>query len=224
MEFNKEVLQQAADEGSKNVASAFSKLANAQVEVVVSQAQAVPFGDLLERVKPPEGHSIVVYAQALTGNGVSILTMSREDALALVDLLNQQAVGTTGILKDIDRSAIKETLNILSNSYVTALADSAKIELTVDVPNMITSSRLQDIINDLLKGPDGQNSDAIIFESELSIAKYEIKTALYFIFNKHQCLIHIIHRTHRVSTFGMIVSNFACKIKSSMIKIDKCSI
>ncbi|MDD4531486.1 MAG: hypothetical protein PHH21_02135, partial [Candidatus Pacebacteria bacterium] len=129
--------------------------------------------------------AIIAYGQLLSGiAGVSLLLLSRENALALVDLLNQQAVGTTGILKDIDRSAIKETLNILSNSYMTALADESDVDLGLGVPNMITAERMKDIIAAVIKKDSREGDNAIIFETVLTISKHKIKASLFLLFNE----------------------------------------
>ncbi len=185
MEFKKEVLQKAADEGSARVAEAFSKLSGSEVKASVSKADTVPLKDSLSRIKPPEGYTVVVYAQFLSGiSGASILMMSREDALTLVDLLNRQPVGTTGILKDIDHSAIKETLNILSNSYMTALGKSANIELGLGVPKMIPFARLEDAVEMLLKKGSDKNDIAVIFESTLVITEHKVRANLYLMFNE----------------------------------------
>ncbi|MEK7453112.1 MAG: hypothetical protein AAB614_02645 [Patescibacteria group bacterium] len=185
MEFKKEILQKAADEGSAKVAEAFSKFSNSSVEVSVSKVETISLRKSIDRIKPPADHAVVVYAQLLLGaSGASLLTLSREDALVLVDLLNQQPVGTTGILKDIDRSAIKETLNILSNYYVTALAESSMIKLVLGVPNMITSARLGSILDTLMDKLTNETDSAVIFETTLVITNHKVKANLYLIFNE----------------------------------------
>jgi chemotaxis protein CheC len=185
MEFKKETLQKAADDGSRKVAEAFSRLSGSPVEASVSNVETIPLHESLDRIKPPEDHAIVVYAQLLFGiPGASLLMLPREDALALVDLLNQQPIGTTGVLRDIDRSAIKETLNILSNSYMTALSESANIELGLGVPSMLTSVRLRDIVEMLMKKEANETDIAIIFETTLVITKHEVKASLYLMFNQ----------------------------------------
>ncbi|MDA2921770.1 hypothetical protein MYX07_00710 [Patescibacteria group bacterium AH-259-L07] len=184
MEFKKETLQKAADDGSQKVAEAFSKLSGSEVQASVSKVETVPLQVSLIRIKPPGGRAVVVYAQLLSGVGASLLIMSREDALVLVDLLNQQPVGTTGILKDIDRSAIKETLNILSNSYMTALSESANLELRLGVPNMITPARLEDIVETLLEKGASEDDIAVIFETILVITQHKVKASLYLMFNE----------------------------------------
>lgn len=110
----------------------------------------------------------------------------------LVDLLNQQEVGTTGILKDIDRSAIKETLNILSNSYMTALSETAHLDLGLGVPNMITIERMKDIVDTLVVKGSKTDDEAIIFETVLVITEHKIKASLYLLFNKE--LVELIKK------------------------------
>jgi chemotaxis protein CheC len=185
MEFTEKILEKASIEGSAKVAEAFSKLSGSKVEVNVSQVERMTLAESLDKINIPEEQAVAVYAQLMSGlSGVAILTMSREDSLALVDLLNQQPVGTTGILKDIDRSAIKETLNILSNSYITALAENADIKLRIDVPYMISPVRLKEIISFLLKQDLVEEDSAIIFETTLLITKHQTKASLYLLFSK----------------------------------------
>lgn len=185
MEFEKEVLQKAASNGSLKVAEAFSKFSGSEVRADVSKVETVSLQKSLDLIKSPSGQMVVVYAQLLSGlPGASILMLSQKDAAALVDLLNHQPVGTTMILKDIDRSAIKETLNILSNSYMTALAESAHLKLGLGVPNMITSSRLNDIVDDLIKKGAKEGDDAVVFDSTLTITEHKIKADLYILFNE----------------------------------------
>jgi len=185
MEFTEKILEKASIEGSAKVAEAFSKLSSSKVEVSVSQVEKMPLLASLDKINIPEEQAVAVYAQLMSGlAGAAILIMSREDALALVDLLNQQPVGTTGILKDIDRSAIKETLNILSNSYITALAESADVKIRIDVPYMISPDRLKGIISFLLNQQTVKDDSAIIFETTLFITQHQVKASLYLLFSK----------------------------------------
>ena len=185
MQFEKELLQKAADKGGKKVAEAFSKLSGSIATVEVSKVEIMPVAEAVKQIKRPNKQAIVTYGQLLSGiSGVSLLIMTRENALLLVDLLNQQAVGTTGILKDIDRSAIKETLNILSNSYMTALSEESGIDLGMGVPGMITAERMEDIIATVLKKGAKDDDKAVIFETTLVITKFEVEVSLFLLFNE----------------------------------------
>lgn len=186
MQFSQEILQQAAISGSQKVASAFAKISGAKAEVVASEVKTVTANEALEKIKPQGEYSIVVYAQLLDAvSGASFLIVPRESALALVDLLNQQPVGTTGILKDIDRSALKEILNILSNSYMTSLSETANITIGLGVPTMITADRLTDNIGGILtKGEDNPSDTAVVFETVTTIAQYKVVASIYIIFSQ----------------------------------------
>ncbi len=185
MKFKIEVLQKAAKAGSKEVAKTFSKLSKSKVKVPVSKVKIIPLKKSLNQIKTPKNHSIVVCGQLLSGiPGASMLIMTREHALTLVDLLNHQSVGTTGILKDIDRSAIKETFNILSNSYMAALAKNANIDIGLGVPSLITSERLNEIAKNLIEKNGRKDDKGIIFEADMIITEYKIVTKLYIILNE----------------------------------------
>lgn len=185
MEFSKNVLENAARVGSKKIADAFSKLSGSLVQVNVSKVESVPLQESLRRLNAPKEHSIVVYAQLLRGvPGASILVLSRENALVLIDLLNQQPPGTTGVMKDIDRSAIKETLNILSNSFMTAIAESANMKIGLGVPGIISSTRFEKIVEELIEKDAGTDDVAILFETSLTITEHEVKADFSLLFNE----------------------------------------
>lgn len=185
MYFTKEILEKASAKGSTYASDALSKLSGSTAKSDVSNVEIITLADTAERIKQPTGQDVVVYGQVLIGvPGVAFLIIKHTEALALVDLLNHRTVGTTTILNDIGRSAIKETLNILSNSYLNALAEESSMKLGLGVPNMITAERLDDIITTGLKKTDHDPTDNVaIFESVLTITDYKISASLYLIFN-----------------------------------------
>lgn len=185
MQFEKEVLEKSAKAGAKKVAEAFTKLSGSTATAEISKVEIVPIGEAASAIKRPSEQAVVTYGQLLSGvSGVSLLVMTRESALLLVDILNQQAVGTTGILKDIDRSAIKETLNILSNSYMTALAEESGIDLGLGVPGMITAERMDDMIKGVIDKGATNGDKAVVFETTLTITEHKIEVSLYLLFNE----------------------------------------
>lgn len=187
MEFNKQILQKAADTGSKKVSEAFSKLSGVEASVEISKVETLALNEALEYLRPKEAQAVVAYSQLIGGGpirGAGILEMSRESALVLVDILNQQEIGTTGILKDIDRSALKETLNILSNAYLTALAETSGIDLGLAAPSMVTSTRLESIIDIVMKEKNKTESLAIVFETAMSFVRQKVSARLFLLFNE----------------------------------------
>mgnify|MGYP006440796289 CR=1 FL=1 len=187
MEFKKELLEQVAKDGAVGAAEAFSKLLKQETLVESSDVQSVSLAEAYAVLKPSQKHAIVVYSQVIAGlpvKGVSFLTIDRDQALVLVDALNQRASGTTGILKDIDRSAIKETLNILSNAFLNALAVISEIELGLGAPTMITSARLDDVVDFNMKTTDPTEELAVIFKTVIRTQEILIETNLFLIFSE----------------------------------------
>ena len=154
------------------------------VEVKTSAAELVSYDFITENLQSSQGGSVITYAQVIEGvEGVSFLTIPREETLALVDLLNKKEIGTTGVLMDLDRSAVKETLNILSNSYLNALSKKIDIDITIGAPYMMTAGHIDGLIGEL-KQKTTEGSDVVVFKTVLEITKHKIKAQLYLIFNQ----------------------------------------
>jgi chemotaxis protein CheY-P-specific phosphatase CheC len=185
MEITKQILQKAADAGSKEVSKAFSKLSGEDVKVTASVAELVSYQFIGDSLQPGNDKAIVTYAQMIGDTeGASILTIPREQTLMLIDLLNKEEVGTTGVLMNIDRSAVKETLNILSNSYLTALSKLSGTKLIIGAPYMMTANNVNSIVDKIKnKGVEDEDS-AVVLKTSLEIAKHKVHAQLYIIFNK----------------------------------------
>lgn len=185
MKLSKELLQQVATKGSEEVSRVFSKLSKEEVTVETSVAEVVSYNFIVDELNVIDKHTIITYAQVIGGvDGVALLSLPREAALSLVDVLNQQEVGTTGILLDVDRSAVKETLNILSNSFLNFLAKSANINLMFGEPYMMTVNNISNVVEHL-KGKNVDEADSVLdFKTTLNIAKHKIKAQLFILFNK----------------------------------------
>lgn len=186
MEFTKETIDRAAKLGSVKVAEAFAKISGSKAGVNVSKAEAVKLNEVGDIVQAPDEHTIIVYSEFLGAKpaaGVTLLVLGREDSLSLVDLLNHQEVGTTGILKDIDRSALKETLNILSNSYMSALGEVAEMEIGIGVPNMVTKERMSEILSKLSNDEGSVKEYFVYFTTAIAIKEYKIEATIYIIFS-----------------------------------------
>ncbi|MEI7741649.1 MAG: hypothetical protein WCJ29_04035 [bacterium] len=182
MELNREILQKAATLGSAEASASFSKLSSEKVIISVSEVDFVPSARLSETISLFEDlHPTVAYSQVISGiEGVSVLAMSREDALNFIDLLNKNPIGSTGVLMDIDRSAIKETLNIISNSFLNSLAKKAESQIFLSDPHLITTASLKEIFHKLMRSKE----EVIVFRTVMEVAEHQIRAELYLMFEK----------------------------------------
>lgn len=177
--FTDEQLKQASEAGEKQAARSLSLLAKRQVNVATEEAKFQKVLNPAEIFANIREHSVIAYSQALTGlTGVSLLSLDRQDALSLVDLFNNRPVGTTKVMQEIDRSTVKETLNILANSYIIELVKISNTTIMLSVPAMVTKNQLADVAQKAASA----NQEAIIFRTKLSVSGENFQISLHFFF------------------------------------------
>lgn len=177
--FSDDQLKQASRAGEKQAARSLSVLAKRQVNVETVEAKLEKTFNTAEIFANIEEHSVIAYSQALTGlTGVSLLSMDRQDALNLVDLFNQRVLGTTKVMQEIDRSTVKETLNILANSYIVELVKISNTTIMLSVPTMVTKNQLASVA----EKATATNQEAIIFKTKLNVSGDNFQISLHFFF------------------------------------------
>lgn len=182
MEIKIEVLNNVAGQGSENVSKALSKLAKEPVQVSAAAAKMASVQMIFDELSVDNDKAVISYAQMISGiDGMALLVIPREEALTLVDLLNGLEVGSTGVFMDIDRSAIKETLNILSNSFLTVLAKELNTEFMIGSPRMVPTTSIKELLQ---KVSETQENETVFFNTSLRISKHQVRARLYIIFNK----------------------------------------
>lgn len=182
MKIKPEILSRAGEKGADSASKALTMLLNKEVMVEASKVKALLLGKFEGLIGMPEHHQVVAFAQVLTGApGVVLMVLSRSDALNLVDILLGKKVGETKVLQEMDRSAVKETLNILSNSHITALAESLGITIEVSVPQLISPQRISQVI-EYLAEKVGEEQEVVVFETRLMVKEIQNKVNLFIIF------------------------------------------
>jgi chemotaxis protein CheY-P-specific phosphatase CheC len=184
-EFTQDALDKASRLGSEEVSEAMQKLSGKNVSVFTSPPKTITLKDSASAIAIPEGKSVVTYAQIMKGvPGVAFLIMTREGALTMADLLFGHELGTTGILKQLDRDALKEMLNILSNAYITSLSKSLNVKAEVSVPSLITSERIASVTESILSQQGDEQDDVIVFETTCTIGGQEVSATLHILYNE----------------------------------------
>ncbi|PIP27409.1 MAG: hypothetical protein COX30_01995 [Candidatus Moranbacteria bacterium CG23_combo_of_CG06-09_8_20_14_all_39_10] len=181
--FSDEQLKLAAKMGEEGSARALTILSKRNVGVKTRNVKVVPYAQAMEVFSKVKEQSVVAYTQAMTGiNGISVLSLERAEALRLVDLFNGRPNNTTKVMQELDRSTIRETLNILANSYATALVNNNDVApIMLGSPSMITRMHLVAMAEKIeANAQDGER--AVIFETALSVEDTDFKINLYFFF------------------------------------------
>lgn len=183
MKLSEKDISKIAEIGSAEVAKALTKLSGIKdISVKVGDAGMVSFTPVMERAEVGIEHPVVAYVQSLSGLGASMMIIEREEALNLLDLVNRNFPGTTGILKDLDSSAVKEILNILSNAYVNTLANQTGIRLDFGVPTMMAINELEEALGRVSK--EERDERTLSFRVELVANDIKMKVRMLILFSE----------------------------------------
>ncbi len=172
---------------ASKIAKALEKMAKQRVKPVEFTTEIKPAKEMIQETLDSLGSDrVVAYTQIISGlSGISLLMMSQDDATVLSDLLNKREVGTTQALQEIDKSAIKETLNILGNTYTNILADSLHQELELTIPFLAIDQSVDDIVKRAFVKTDKNTERQIIrCSGGLEIADHQIKIYFYTLFEE----------------------------------------
>ena len=118
-----QLLRMIFDRGAEGASQALSKWLGKEVHLIISEVELVELAQTAELLGPADS-LVVACTMGLTGHltGLILLIFEDRSGLALVDLLMHQPVGTTTDWGEIEKSAAKETTNIIGCAYVNALA------------------------------------------------------------------------------------------------------
>jgi chemotaxis protein CheY-P-specific phosphatase CheC len=127
-------------------------------------------------------HDFIIKVEFVVGTtqklGKVIAYCPLDQAKELVDLLLKRPIGTTKDLDgDKERSALKETLNIVGNSFLTSIANINNDTFQSKPPVLIGSSGIDLVINDLLNSTE--ESDYIYFKNVLQVTKLAIQMSIF---------------------------------------------
>jgi chemotaxis protein CheC len=111
------------DRGAESASQALSKWLGHEVQLAVSKIELIELEHAADLLGPPD-LLVVACIMGLTGRLTGLILLIFEDrpGLALVDLLQNQPVGTTAAWGELEESAVKETTNIVGCAYLNALA------------------------------------------------------------------------------------------------------
>lgn len=166
--------------GENKASESLSVLAKRSVKVGTTDVKNISGMDARKALDEAKAYPVVAYSQALSGlEGVVLLAMDRQDALDMVDLFNNRPKGTTVVMQELDRSTIRETLNILSNSYITPLAKELQHPVMLDVPRMITQGNVDKVID---SSKVEMGTEAVFFGTKLNVEGEEFQVKLHFLF------------------------------------------
>lgn len=147
---SQERLDRIFAQGLTMAAGALSRLVGREVRVSINELRLVPLWEVARTLGEPD-HVVIGVSFKLAGEleGCLSLLLERAGVLSLMDLLLKRPAGTTRTLGDIERSAVKETANILANTYLTALGHEIGLAVMPGPPRF-SEAPLGELLESLL--------------------------------------------------------------------------
>jgi chemotaxis protein CheC len=145
-EIQRDALREVANIGAGHAATALSRMTDRTIMIEVPEVSDCRLGTVAEAVGSIGSNATAVVMNMmgdLTGRTAVVLSLS--DTRILCDLLLRRIAGTTSSLGEMEESSIRETGNILTSAYLTALSDFMGLMLVPSVPTLL-SGPLTDVL------------------------------------------------------------------------------
>ena len=181
-----DALKEIANIGAGNASKALSQMTDQKIDVTFPQIEFKEVGEIPGIFQDPEEEYIVIIVQVEVEKdngdtemmGTQLLLMNREGGKHLAQYLTGQE-DTGEQLTEMEKSALKETGNILSGSCLTAITKYVNLTLKEGIPVM-EQNQLGNIIDEVIMETNHtEDNTALIFGTEF---QFEEKLQAYFLF------------------------------------------
>jgi len=172
--------QKIGSVGAEKASHSLSVLINEEVKVKTINARALPVEKIAEVVGGPEDISSTVILRVVGDvAGNILLIFPQKNALALADLLGRRPLSTSKRLNKLDESALKETGNILSGSFLAALTNYLDVSMVESVPDLATGMARATV--DHVLAEFGRRAEkALAFEVDFELVSETQSVSVFF--------------------------------------------
>ncbi|MDD5773901.1 MAG: chemotaxis protein CheC [bacterium] len=176
----KDALREIVSIGAGNAATALSQMLNKKINIEVPKVNFSTIEKAVELFGDAEALVIAIYLQLLgDATGVILFPFFKKDACKLVGLLLGR-VKQTNVLSDMEQSALKETMTIISGAYLSAMAKLLKMKFLVSSP-ALAEDMAGAIIDNILIETSKEADHVILVETEFTVVDEKILANFFFI-------------------------------------------
>jgi chemotaxis protein CheC len=126
-----DVLQEVGNIGAGNAATALSQLLNEKVDMTVPAVKIIPFDDIFSKIGVEEVVIGVIVRVLGDIPGNILFTLEKEVALKIISKLTGEE---QEVISELGNSALCEIGNIISSSFMNAIAKLTNLTLMPSVP------------------------------------------------------------------------------------------
>jgi two-component system chemotaxis sensor kinase CheA len=173
--------------GAVQASQSLTELLNRDVHVSFPEVKLLPLVDVAAVLGGPENQVGGIYV-AIEGDivGGALLVLPMEQVLQFSDLLFNRPLGTTEQIGVEEASGLKETGNMLTASFIGAIANATQFDVRPRIPEM-SMDMCQAVIDGVLARFNHPGSRILLIEAELFYAEV------------HEVLCHLLILLERES-------------------------
>ena len=196
IDIDPEILEKASEEGAREAARAMSKISGQSVLPKSFKVGKEALADIHKFVKSPYEEAVITYAQVLIGDipGISLLTLTIDNALDLADLMIGLRKGEPGIemFKEMGPESKQKVvymeydklLTILSNAYISTLTQYMEATIEASSVSILSPQRVKGVRDFLISKATTAEEPMAVFRTELEVVDTDINALLVLVFSK----------------------------------------
>jgi chemotaxis protein CheC len=158
-------LEKMSHVAASKASESLSQLINQSAEVKTVSVRTISIQNLSKTLaKPTEIVSSIVMEVHGDVNGSIMLVYPEQSAFNVADFLSKRALGTTQKIDELDKSALKESGNIVAGAFLGRLSDYVNVNMVESTPELITNE-LKIVVDEVVsRFGNKEFAEAIAFE------------------------------------------------------------
>lgn len=180
-EMQMDVLKEIGNIGSGNAASALSTMLGCVTDISVPSVKLLDFGDAVNFLGGPENIAIGMLVN-LTGDisGMMLYVLQHSCASMMTSAIFGSNIEDINNMNEMEQSFIGEVGNIMSASYINAIASLTGLTIDISVPNMCV-----DMVGAILSVPAVQfaqvGNKVLFIDDSFVIGGSEVKSNMILV-------------------------------------------
>jgi len=132
-----DALRETCNIGLGHASTALAAMTGKKIDMAVPRASFLPLEEAVSLGGEPE-KEVSCINMSITGDipGLVIFMFDAPSTFMLVDMVSGLPEGTTGELDEMSKSVIRETGNILSGSFISAIGNLTGLKMYTEVPEL----------------------------------------------------------------------------------------
>ncbi|KKL05883.1 hypothetical protein LCGC14_2601600, partial [marine sediment metagenome] len=163
----REALEEIHTAGALTASQFMTQLMGQDIRVSFPETRVALIGDVAEELGGEESEVGGIYVKLIGDiSGGILLVLSKKHLLQFSDMMFRREPGTTKEITEDEVSGMTEMGNILSASFIRAMADTTKLHVNQEVPEMVVDM-CQSVVDSILARFNQPGDDILLTEADL---------------------------------------------------------